>query len=90
MKTRHIVGSVLLVCAGAAMAGPQCTDAPVSEWIPQAEMRQQLINQGYIIDRFLVTDGNCYEIYGADRKGVKVEIYFNPVSGEPVKERRND
>ena len=32
-----------------------------------------------------MTEGNCYEIYGFDKDGKKVEIYFDPVSGKPVK-----
>ena len=51
---------------------------------------QELVDQGYTIDKFKVTDGNCYEIYGEDKGGVKVEIYFNPVDGEAVEEYRNE
>lgn len=91
MKIRHaiVTGSALLF-AGAAFAGPQCTDAPESEWMPEQVMKQQLKDDGYTVDRFVVTDGNCYEIYGEDAGGVKVEIYHNPVNGEVVRERRND
>jgi hypothetical protein len=32
-----------------------------------------------------VTDGNCYEIYGKNKQGQKVEVYFNPVDGKVVK-----
>ncbi|MCB1677246.1 MAG: PepSY domain-containing protein [Halioglobus sp.] len=90
MKIRIIATTAALLFAGAAIAGPQCTDAPKSEWMTEEAMQQSLIEQGYTIDRFVVTKGNCYEIYGKDKQGVKVEIYFNPVTGEPVKERRND
>ena len=91
MKILNIVTvTAALLFAGAAVAGPQCTGASQTEWMPAETMKQRLIDQGYTIDRFKVTDGNCYEIYGEDKNGVKVEIYFNPVSGDPVKERRND
>ncbi|MCB1688573.1 MAG: PepSY domain-containing protein [Halioglobus sp.] len=90
MKIRTIAATAALLFAGAAVAGPQCTDAPRSEWMTEEAMKQSLIEQGYTIDRFKVTKGNCYEIYGKDMQNVKVEIYFNPVTGEPVKERRND
>lgn len=91
MKTRHIaIATAALLFTGAAVAGPQCTDSPKSEWMSQDSMKQNLADQGYTIDKFKVTDGNCYEIYGEDKDGVKVEIYFDPVSGEAVKERRND
>ena len=39
-------------------------------------------------DKFKTTKGNCYEIYGKDKAGQKVEIYYNPVDGSIVKEKR--
>ena len=49
---------------------------------------QQIAEQGYQVAKFKVTDGNCYEIYGKDRDGKKVEIYFNPVDGSVVKSKQ--
>ena len=36
--------------------------------------------QGYQIKTFKVSSGQCYEIYGFDKAGKKVEIYFDPVT----------
>lgn len=69
-----------------AFAGPDCTKEAKEKWKDQGEFKKSLIEQGYKIKVFKVTDGNCYEIYGWDKGGKKVEIYFNPVSGEKVKE----
>ncbi|RUO53518.1 PepSY domain-containing protein [Pseudidiomarina homiensis] len=63
----------------------QCTSAPMSEWQDQAQFQQNLVSEGYAINEFKVTEGNCYEIYGTEADGTKVEIYFNPVNGEVVK-----
>jgi len=41
---------------------------------------------GYKINRFLTT-GSCYEIYGKNKEGKNIEIYFNPVDGSVVKKR---
>ena len=30
-------------------------------------------------------DGNCYEIYGKNKEGKKVEIYYDAKTLEPVK-----
>jgi hypothetical protein len=49
----------------------------------------KLLAQGYKINEFKVTGGNCYEIYGFDKDENKVEIYFNPVDGSVVKEERH-
>jgi hypothetical protein len=31
-----------------------------------------------------VTDGNCYEVYGIDAQGEKVEVYLDPTNGSLV------
>lgn len=89
------MNSVKLIMLGAAVAGiaacspaaevTQCTTAPMSEWQDQAQFQQNLVSEGYQINEFKVTEGNCYEIYGTAADGTKVEIYFNPVNGEVVK-----
>lgn len=71
-----------------ALAGPKCTEAPKSDWLPEATMKQKISDAGYAVDKFKVTAGNCYEIYGKDKAGQKVEIYFNPVDGSVAKEKR--
>ena len=42
----------------------------------------------FVIDKFKVTPGNCYEIYGKNPQQEKVEIYFNPVDAAVVKEEK--
>jgi hypothetical protein len=77
--------SVFCCVSPAAMAGPSCTDAPKEQWIKADEMRATIVAGSYTIDVFKVTKGGCYEIYGRDKSGARVEVYFNPVTGEPVK-----
>lgn len=71
-----------------ARAGPKCTEAPKSDWLPEATMKQKISDAGYAVDKFKVTAGNCYEIYGKDKDGKKVEIYYNPVDGSVAREKR--
>lgn len=73
-----------LALASAAVAGPTCTTTK-DGWKPEAAFKQDLQDQGYQIKVFKVTKGNCYEIYGTDKAGKKVEIYFDPVSGKAIK-----
>ncbi|SEI52591.1 Peptidase propeptide and YPEB domain-containing protein [Azotobacter beijerinckii] len=80
----------LALAAPLAFAGPQCTSADKAQWQDQAKFQEQLKAQGYDIQKFKVTSGNCYEIYGHDKDKRKVEIYFDPVSGKPVKESFKD
>jgi hypothetical protein len=53
-------------------------------------MQQNIISQGYSIKKFKETRTGCYEIYGYDSEKHRVEIYFNPVSGDIVKKEIDD
>lgn len=76
----------LTLLGQSAFAGPNCTEEPKEKWKNQKEFEQSLVDQKYKIKVFKVTKGNCYEIYGWNAEGKKVEIYFNPVTGDKVKE----
>jgi hypothetical protein len=62
--------------SGAVFAKADCAAHPKSEWIKESDARSQLEAQGYKIKKFKV-DGNCYEIYGHNKDGKKVEIYYD-------------
>ena len=51
-------------------------------------MKQKILAAGYTIKEFKVS-GTCYEIYGKNARGNKVEIYFDPTDGRIVKRRGN-
>lgn len=59
-----------------AHAGATCEAHPKSEWASETTLKQTLEEEGYTIKKFKV-DGNCYEIYGRNKAGKKVEIYFD-------------
>jgi hypothetical protein len=81
-----ILGIITTTALSTAYAEVNCTNEPTSKWKNQDAFKKELeIN--YKIKKFKVTPGNCYEIYGWDKKGNKVEIYFNPVSGGIIKQR---
>lgn len=84
--TLALAGSAALFSLG-AFAAPPCTKAPQSQWMPQQALKDRLVKEGYTIDKFLVS-GTCYEIYGKDKAGKLVEIYFDPTDGHIVKQRR--
>ena len=68
-----------LLTATGAMAGPTCT-APKEQWMKEADFKTKIEAQGYTIKTFKVSGGKCYEIYGFDKAGKKVEIYFDPAT----------
>lgn len=85
LATLALAGTAALFSMG-AFAAPLCTKAPQSQWMPQQNLKDRLVKEGYTIDKFLVS-GTCYEIYGKDKAGKMVEIYFDPTDGRVVKQR---
>ena len=73
---RIVALSLALGFSGAAFAKADCTAHPKTEWMKESDARAQLESQGYKIRKFKV-DGHCYEIYGHDKDGKKVEIYYD-------------
>lgn len=75
-----------LTLSGVAFAKKNCTDQPKDKWMKEDDFKKQVETQGYKIKKFK-QPGSCYEIYGTDKNGKKVEIYFNPVDGSIVKKK---
>jgi hypothetical protein len=75
-----LVGTVPM----SALAKADCKAYPKAEWMKEADAKAKIESQGYQIKKFKV-DGNCYEIYGKDKEGKKVEIYYDAKTLEPVK-----
>ena len=75
-----------LLFSASAIAGPVCTQVPRKQWLPEAAVKQKILAAGYTIKEFKVS-GTCYEIYGKNARGNKVEIYFDPTDGRIVKRR---
>lgn len=76
---------VVLMMGGIVHAKKDCTNQPKDKWMKEEDFRKKLEADGYKIRKFK-QPGTCYEIYGTNKDGKKVEIYFNPVDGAVVKE----
>lgn len=76
----------LLLGTSAAFAGPSCTVAK-DKWMKETDFKAQMEKQGYQIKTFKVSKGQCYEIYGLDKAGKKVEIYFDPATGAELERK---
>ncbi len=81
-----LVLSLLAVATAPALAGPTCTDQPQEKWLTAEQMTKKFQELGYRDDvkPLHVSKGKCWEIYGHDKDGKKVEIYFHPISGAIV------
>ena len=86
MKQLILVGGICMsaLVPGAAWAGANCKPYPKAEWTSEADAKTRIVGMGYAINVFKV-DGNCYEIYGRNKDGKKVEIYFDAKTLDVVK-----
>jgi hypothetical protein len=77
-----LVGALIVPLA--AQANPTCTTEPKKNWMSEDAIKAKIAALGYQkIRSFKVTE-SCYEIYGSDKEGKLVEVYFNPVNGDIV------
>ncbi|MBK9040611.1 MAG: PepSY domain-containing protein [Bdellovibrionales bacterium] len=83
---KHLIFATLVTLASvSAFAKKNCTDEPKNKWMSEEAFKKKAEDLGYKIRKFK-QPGSCYEIYGTNKEGKKVEIYFNPVDGSIVKE----
>jgi len=78
-----------MLLSGPALAGPTCTTEPKTKWLSEGDMKAKIATLGYKYKVFKVTTGNCYEIYGQDAAGKRIEIYFHPITGNVVEEHKS-
>ena len=79
------LAATFLATAGAAQATglATCDSGPKEGWQAPAKLEQILKDKGWTV-RKIKEDGGCYEVYGLDEKGQRVEVYFHPVTLAPV------
>ncbi|MDF1820178.1 MAG: PepSY domain-containing protein [Alcanivoracaceae bacterium] len=82
---RVLLVSGLLAFSTVALAGPECEEKDRSKWMDKDAFEQQLKDDGYRVKVFKITDGDCYELYGWNPEGQKVEIYYDPVTAKVLK-----
>lgn len=86
---RWMLGLALSILASSAIAEPQCTSELKDKWLSEGEMKAKVAALGYKVKVFKVTKGNCYEIYGQDAAGKRIEVYFHPITGKVVEEHKS-
>lgn len=83
---RNLLAVTTLIFASYAFAGPQCAEQQTDQWLSEDDMKAKVAEMGFTYDKFKISRGNCYEIYGHNTEGEKVEVYFDPVSGDIVEQ----
>lgn len=86
MKLVSLLSASTILFCMPAFAKKSCTDEPKSKWMTEEAFKKKVTDEGYKIRKFK-QPGTCYEIYGTDKDGKNVEIYFNPVDGTEVKRK---
>jgi len=84
--TGKLLAAVLLsIDASAAFAhgNVSCPVVAKEDKRPQMELQRKLEGDGWKV-RVVKNYNNCYEVYGFDGKGEKIEAFFNPKSFERV------
>jgi len=71
--------SIAIAASPAAATGKMNCNAPQKQWKSMARLQADLTKQGWQVRKAKV-DGGCYEVYGTDPQGNRVEAYFHPVS----------
>lgn len=80
---KHVLIATLLGAASLAATSAQatglatCDSGPKESWQPQANLEKKLTEQGWKVNR-MKEDGGCWEVYGVNEKGQRVEAYFHP------------
>ena len=65
-----------------------CTQAPRSEWLSEARIREIFGEKDFTVVTLKVSHGNCYEFYAVSHDNSIVEAYYHPVTGEAVRYNR--
>ncbi len=84
MKRQLLTLCLTLATASAfSQHAERCDPIPKAEWKPQAELERKLKNEGWTISRVKIENG-CYEVYGKNAAGRKMETFFHPKTFEVV------
>lgn len=52
----------------------------------ESDLRRELRRQGYLIGSIRIESG-CYELYGLDPRGRRIQILIDPETAKPVATR---
>lgn len=78
-----VITTALAIPVGASATGlHKCEETERASWLSQADLTDKLEAQGWSVRR-MKEDGGCWEVYGTNPEGLRVEGYFHPVTGVP-------
>jgi hypothetical protein len=74
-----------MACASTPQEKVECTQAPRTEWMTEAQARKLFKASEYALVKFKISKGNCHEFYAVDHQVGVVEAYLHPVTGAQVR-----
>jgi hypothetical protein len=77
------LAAVSLATPAQATGKMTCNSGPQSGWKSMDALKAQLTKDGWQV-RHAKVDGGCYEVYGTDPDGNRVEAYFDPLTFEKL------
>jgi hypothetical protein len=81
-KTLSILGLLVLLPAGAALADDDCF-VPMANWQPREAVARLAEQNGWTVRRIKIDDV-CYEIDGSDGAGRSIEVTVHPATLEVI------
>lgn len=79
---KRVAPCVLFAVLGIAAASPTC-NVPPESWMNEVDMKRTLKRMGYLIKSIRIESG-CYEVYGLDPLGRRIQILVDPATAKPV------
>jgi hypothetical protein len=76
IRILSLTGLAILVASPAFAAGVTCSTATSSKFQPKTTLERQLKAEGTKVKQ-IKTERGCYEVYGIDKDGKKVNVAFN-------------
>lgn len=81
-KTLTVLGFLLLLPAGAALAHDDCF-VPMADWQPREAVAKLAESKGWKVRRIKIDDG-CYEVDASDATGRRFEATLQPATLELI------
>jgi len=76
MKLITTLAALSFLLSTGAFAANECSKSPAAKFQPQAALETQLKTEGITVRR-IKTEKGCYEVYGVDKSGKKVNQAYN-------------
>jgi hypothetical protein len=82
---RVLIAALFLTVTGIANASAaELCNVPEGEWQPKEALQKQLEGEGVTIKKIKIDEG-CYEVYGTDKDGKRIENYYDPKTFSLIK-----